>query len=306
MSKTNYGLVEYCKRQYESNDTIYCLGTWGQRLTESVLNDKCRQYSWNSAHRSRIAQGIGKKAFDCCGLIKGYLWDEKYTPSSDENEEGMYRNATKKGSMDSFPYTPGTLVFMSGHVGVYIEGNSVIECTPYNNTYRVIKTDLRTRGWTKWGYYARISYEGEKPAPAPTPTPTPSHGIVSDIQNWYNNNYGDTLGRISVDNSFGPDTKKHLIMALQQEMNRQYGCHLDRDGSFGPLSKSCFKDLKVGCKGNITRICQAFLYHKGYNPNGFDGSYGNGMKFAVVEFQRNNGLKADGILGQNTAYKLFN
>ena len=304
MSKTNIGLVDYCKRQYESNDTIYCLGTWGQRLTERVLNDKCNQYSWNANHRSRIAQGIGKKAFDCCGLIKGYLWDEQYNPSSDENEQGMYNNATRKGDMSSFPHTLGTLVFMSGHVGVYVGNDEVIECTPYNNTYKVIKTNLWNRGWTKWGYYERIEYNDVKPEPSPSPEPV--SGIISDIQRWYNNNYGSRFGSIAVDNSFGPDSRRHFIKAVQYEMNIQYGSNLAIDGSFGPASKAVFIYLHEGCRGNITRICQAFLYVKDYNPNGFDGIYGPGMKECVRRYQSNHGLEVDGYLGKNTAYSLFN
>ena len=133
-----------------------------------------------------------------------------------------------------------------------------------------------------------------------------SNGIIADIQNWYNANYSSVFGSIAVDNSFGPDTKKHMIQALQFEMNKQYGSKLDRDGSFGPASKNAFRNLKVGMSGNITRVCQAFLYKKGYNPNGFDGSYGLGMQSAVRNYQSKNGLKIDGILGPSTAYSLFN
>ena len=130
--------------------------------------------------------------------------------------------------------------------------------------------------------------------------------IISQIQSTYNSRYGNILGQIAVDGSAGPNTKKHIIMALQYEMNIQYGCNLSRDGSFGPLSKRQFKDLKKGVSGNITWICQAFLYIKGYDPKGLDSLYGPGMEECVKQYQRNNGLKVDGILGMNTAYKLFN
>ena len=130
--------------------------------------------------------------------------------------------------------------------------------------------------------------------------------LVSTIQQWFNNNYSNVFGKIAVDNSFGPDTRKHLIQALQQEMNKQYRAGLDRDGSFGPATRRCFLDLKRGVSGNITRICQAFLYYKGYDPNGFDGSYGPGMESAVIQYQKDKGLKVDGIIGRETSYKLFN
>lgn len=131
-------------------------------------------------------------------------------------------------------------------------------------------------------------------------------GIVADIQRGYNSKWGSILGTIDVDNSAGPDTKKHLVMALQYEMNVQYGCKLDRDGSFGPLTKSCFKNLKKGVRGNITWLCQARLYIKGYDPNGLDHIFGNGMEACVKRYQKDKGLYVDGILGQNTAYSLFN
>jgi len=47
------------------------------------------------------------------------------------------------------------------------------------------------------------------------------------------------------------------------------------------------------------------LYCKGYNTNGVDGIYGSGTTNAVRNFQRNNGLSADGVFGKNTASKLF-
>ena len=147
---------------------------------------------------------------------------------------------------------------------------------------------------------------GQATVPVTPSTPVNNNTIIHQIQSTYNSRYGNILGQIAVDGSAGPDTKKHLIMALQYEMNKQYGCSLSRDGSFGPLSKAQFKDLKRGVSGNITWICQAFLYIKGYNPNGLDSSYGYGMEECVKQFQRNNGLKVDGILGMNTAYKLFN
>ncbi|MBQ7140003.1 MAG: N-acetylmuramoyl-L-alanine amidase [Bacilli bacterium] len=131
-------------------------------------------------------------------------------------------------------------------------------------------------------------------------------GIVADIQRGYNAKWGGFLGTIEVDNIAGNDTKKHLIKALQYEMNLQYGCKLDVDGSFGPKTKAQFLSLKQGVKGNITWLCQARLYIKGYNPNGLDHIYGSGMKACVKQYQKDKKLEVDGILGKNTAYSLFN
>ena len=173
----------------------------------------------------------------------------------------------------------------------------------YDGKYCPHKTlDL---GWKRFLNMIRAEL-GQATVPVTPSTPVNNNTIIHQIQSTYNSRYGNILGQIEVDGSAGPDTKKHLIMALQYEMNKQYGCSLSRDGSFGPLSKAQFKDLKRGVSGNITWICQAFLYIKGYNPNGLDSSFGPGMEECVKQFQRNNGLKVDGILGMNTAYKLFN
>ena len=129
---------------------------------------------------------------------------------------------------------------------------------------------------------------------------------VLDIQRGYNSKFGSILGTISEDNSAGPDTRKHLKMALQYEMNKQYGSNLAVDGSFGPATKKAFYDLTQGVYGNITWLCQAMLYIKGYNPNGLDCSHGPGMKACVTQYQKDKRLKVDGILGPNTAYSIFN
>ncbi|WP_279232058.1 peptidoglycan-binding domain-containing protein [Clostridium sp. HBUAS56017] len=39
--------------------------------------------------------------------------------------------------------------------------------------------------------------------------------------------------------------------------------------------------------------------------NGIDGNFGNGTANAVVQFQRDNNLSADGIVGRNTWRELL-
>lgn len=43
-------------------------------------------------------------------------------------------------------------------------------------------------------------------------------------------------------------------------------------------------------KGNLVFILQGALYCKGYNPNGFDGVYSNGVSKAIVNFKTDAGL----------------
>lgn len=137
------------------------------------------------------------------------------------------------------------------------------------------------------------------------PTPTPTTGVVADLQRWLNSNYGYN---VDVDNIYGPDTKKHSIMALQTEFNKQLGSGLAIDGIFGPATYRACPNLYVGVSGNITKLVQYMLEVKGYSVGsyGIDGIYGNGTANAVRQFQANNGLAVDGICGSNTFSKLFN
>lgn len=47
------------------------------------------------------------------------------------------------------------------------------------------------------------------------------------------------------------------------------------------------------------------LYCLGYDPKGFDGIFGNGCEAAVREFQDDENLSLDGIVGKDTLNKMF-
>jgi len=50
---------------------------------------------------------------------------------------------------------------------------------------------------------------------------------------------------------------------------------------------------------------QKALKSAGYYEGNIDGKMGRKTKAAIKEFQRNNGLKADGVVGKNTKEKLL-
>lgn len=126
-------------------------------------------------------------------------------------------------------------------------------------------------------------------------------GNVADFQSWVNSAYSYKL---SVDNIFGTDSKKHSIMALQTEFNKQLGSRLSIDGIFGNATKNACPVLKSGMSGNITKLVQFMLIVKGYSVVA-DGIYGNATINAIKSFQSNNGLSVDGFCGKNTFEKLF-
>lgn len=62
--------------------------------------------------------------------------------------------------------------------------------------------------------------------------------------------------------------------------------------------------LKKGSRGEAVRELQQKLTSKGYNTNGIDGIFGSGTEKAVLNFQKANGLKQDGIAGPEVWGKL--
>lgn len=143
-------------------------------------------------------------------------------------------------------------------------------------------------------------YDASKPTPSvETPKSESSESMVSKYQTWLNATYGAGL---DMDGSFGPLTKRASIKALQASFNAAYKSGLAIDGSFGPLSRAAAQkhNLHRGDKGNLVHILQGVLYGKGYDPKGFDGSFGPGCDAAVRAAQSRTGIKVDGYVGPDT------
>lgn len=96
------------------------------------------------------------------------------------------------------------------------------------------------------------------------------------------------------------------VARLQAECNKQGFSNQKVDGISGPNTLKGCPTLKIGAKGNITKLLQEKLVKLGYSTNGVDGIFGSGTYSAVREFQKTRGLSADGIVGQNTWRKLLN
>ena len=96
------------------------------------------------------------------------------------------------------------------------------------------------------------------------------------------------------------------VRRLQSECNKQGFSNQVVDGIAGPNTLRGCPLLKIGARGNITKLLQEKLTSLGYGTNGVDGIFGNGTKNAVIKYQKSKGLSADGIVGQNTWRKLLN
>lgn len=129
-----------------------------------------------------------------------------------------------------------------------------------------------------------------------------SNNDISKVQAWLNLAYNQGL---TVDGIYGAKTKKALVTGLQRELNLQFNKNLVVDGIFGNKTKNACINVKLGAKGNITKIIQGSLICHGYTTNGFDGIFGAGTERAVMAFQKYNNLTSDGIVGKNTFEKLL-
>ena len=124
---------------------------------------------------------------------------------------------------------------------------------------------------------------------------------VYDIQEWLKNHYGFNL---ALDNIYGVDTHKKMVMALQTELNNQFNAKLAVDGIFGTNTYNACINVRQGAEGNLTKLIQMMLFIRGYNI-GIDGIFGNETAVALGQFQNDNSLSSDRICGKNTFSKLF-
>ncbi len=63
--------------------------------------------------------------------------------------------------------------------------------------------------------------------------------------------------------------------------------------------------LRTGSRGDEVKTLQGRLQELGYYTDVIDGQFGTATKTAVIEFQKTNGLDADGMVGAETKALLY-
>lgn len=214
---TNIGLLENTIKCYK-NSNYYIYGTYGQKLTSSLVEYKIKQYPGfyrNSTRIKNARNAVGKYeyAYDCVGLIKTYLFggfgNVKYNSKYDLSANGMYNACKEKGSIKNIPNIKGLLVWLNGHIGIYDGEKYTYECTVSGGTFRIIKTVAKTRGWTNWGKCAYITYvSNSSQVKKPTETSTTKTGTTKNQVTYYKacsskyTSIADALKSIGVDGNY--------------------------------------------------------------------------------------------------------
>ena len=158
--------------------TAYAKGTFGQKATDSFIEQKKLQYpSWYTKARVNYFKSLpdDTRLFDCCGLIKGVLWgfpNLVYTSNGvpEMDDSGVWK-ACNNQSKDFSKIQEGEILWIKGHVGVYIGNGKAIECTnQWSNNVQITAvlnigkiTGLNGRKWTGHGKLKYITYETAAP-----------------------------------------------------------------------------------------------------------------------------------------------
>lgn len=165
MTQTEF--LKQVKHIADNETTIYMYGTYGQKITETLIRQKAQQYPdhYSAAKQRQFRALIGKGyGFDCVGLIKGVLWgwpNPKYKANNvpDTSANGMI-NLCKNVSTNFNRIKIGDAVWVTGHIGIYIGNGLVIEACPrWDNKVQystlgnlgIGNTNYPVRNWTKYG-----------------------------------------------------------------------------------------------------------------------------------------------------------
>lgn len=235
--------IEQLKLAYEQ-PTVYKKGGWGK---------------WNGA----------KYEFDCVCYIKSILWgwDNKKSGHggaiygsngvpdiTTEQMIGVCHNV----SSDFKNLQIGELVWMNGHVGIYIGNNNVLEATTGWNTKRVIMSQINKNGariynnqcgskpWQKHGLLPYVDYNVTPPQDK---IELPARGYfkkgdrgndITKIDQWLFDKYQDkkVLGAY-----YGNNTVKY-VKKFQTQAKKE-GLYIGKkatiDGKIGPLTLNAMR-----------------------------------------------------------------
>ena len=295
--KTAKELAKRCEDVAKNYKTLYILGCFGAPMS---ARNKDR-YSSNLAYNRQTVRTVKIKAatsntfgFDCVNLIKALLWGWEGDASEvyggaiykannvpDIDADQMIR-VCKDVSTDFSGIQVGEVVWMEGHIGVYIGGGLAVECTPkWEDGVQITavhnigtKSGYNGRNWTKHGKLPYVTYEAAEATTKP----------------------------VSKTDTVTPTVKEWQLAAIADGYKfPKYGA----DGAWGAecasvAQKAVVKKRITYTNKNLTRLVQKVV---GVTV---DGLCGTQTAAAIKRYQAAHGLTADGAVGLNTWKKILN
>lgn len=195
--------------------SLYIKGCFGAPLNDA--NKK--RYTMNNVYNKRADRTAKINAAtpdtfgsDCCGIIKGVLWgwnadvnkryggaEYKSNGVPDVGADGMIK-ACKDATKDFSRIEPGMLVWMSGHVGIYIGDGKVVESTSsFKDGCQVTNLGnlgYRSGNWRNWSKCGHLPWVEYKSSSKPK-TPQNSQNIENG-EEYYTVVKGDTMTKIAI------------------------------------------------------------------------------------------------------------
>ena len=288
--KTGKELAAKCKEVAENYKTLYVLGCIGAPLNASNKTRYCNNLSYNRQTERTVkikAASADTFGMDCVCMIKTLLWgwagDKSKTYGGavycsnnvpDINADQMIA-VCKDVSTDFSNIQVGEVVWMSGHIGVYIGDGLAVECTPkWKDGVQITavhnigkKSGYNGRAWTKHGKLPYVTYDAQKKE-SNTVAEYTLEQFIEDVQ--------AAIGA-EVDGIAGPETISKTVTVSKYKNNTHA----------------------------VVEPIQKRLAQLGYTVVGkADGVAGAKFNKAVKAFQKANGCTADGeITAQNKTWR---
>ncbi len=180
--RTGAELAAKCLDVALNYKTLYVNGCFGAPMTDANKPRYLQNTAYNrQPERQAIINAASEDTFgfDCVCLIKGLLWGwdgdlgHVYGGASYQANgvpditEGSMIDRSSEVSTNFTSIEVGEVVWMEGHIGVYIGNGLAVECTPaWDDCVQITACNSARRGynrrtWTKHGKLPYVEYTGE-------------------------------------------------------------------------------------------------------------------------------------------------
>lgn len=319
----------------KDDDWGYVYSAQGELYTPELAK------KWGLANRSnkgydyfvnQCSQWFGHNVVDCSGLIIE-AYRSKIPKYGDKSANTLYHKCVQKGSLSTIPEVPGLCVWKSGHIGLYIGNNNVIEAggTNVGVVLSALYSPVNSQ-WTNWGKLADVEYSKEDAPPEPEPVEFWLGRNLKLIHPYMKGNDVFEVQKSLLAKGFSPGKLDGIYGTKTENAVIRYQnlMGLITDGIVGKKTTAALggewvtdnngnpdppineqpkgtitlnRQLKITnpyMKGYDVSDVQYALTQKSYSPGKIDGIYGQNTRNAVYLFQSDNGLQKDGIVGKHT------